>query len=146
MKNIVMLVPIAVLLAGCASTQSSETSTHQLAGTTSSTTTLPSCPGAIPWDQASAHIGELATITGPTVSTVYASDSRGQPTFLNIGKPYPDPGRFTVVIWGDDRDNFPFTPEAEYNNTTICATGLIETYEGIPQIVAETASDIKIIR
>ena len=92
-----------------------------------------------------AHIGELATITGPTVSTVYASDSRGQPTFLNISKPYPDPGRFTVVIWEYDRDNFPFTPEEEYNNTTICATGLIETYEGIPQIVADTASDIKII-
>jgi len=85
MNKIVMLVPFAVLLVACRSSQSSETSTQQLAGNTSTTAVVSSCPGAITWDQASAHIGELATITGPTVSTVYASDSREQPTFLNIG-------------------------------------------------------------
>jgi len=145
MKKLVMLVPIAALLVGCASTQSLETSTQQSPGNTSSTTTLPSCPGAIPWDQASAHIGEQATITGPIISTMYATDSRGKPTFLNIGKPYPDPNRFTVVIWGYDRDNFPHAPEEKYDNTTICVTGVVETYKGIPQIVADTASDIEIV-
>lgn len=140
-----MLVPIAVLLIACGSTQSSETSTQQSAGETSTTATLQSCPDAITWDQASAHIGELATITGPTISIVYAPDSRGKPTFLNIGKDYPDPDRFTVVIWGYDRDNFPFAPEVEYDNKSICVTGLLETYEGIPQIVAETPSDIGIV-
>jgi len=140
-----MLVPIAVLLIACGSTQSSGTSTQQSAGETSTTATLQSCPDAITWDQASAHAGELATITGPTISAVYASDSRGQPTFLNIGKDYPDPDRFTIVIWGYDRDNFPFAPEVEYDSKAICVTGLIETYEGIPQIVAETASDIGIV-
>jgi len=144
MKIIVMLVPIAVLLTGCAGTQSLETSAQQSAGNTSATTTLTACPGAIPWDQASAHIGEVAIITGPTISTMYATDSRGKPTFLNIGKPYPDPDRFTVVIWGYDRDNFPFAPEVEYDNTTICVTGMVETYKGIPQIVADTANDITI--
>jgi len=145
MKKIAMLVPIAVLLVACGSTQSSQTTTQQSVSNTSATAALPSCPGAITWDQASAHIGEQATITGPTISAVYASDSRGRPTFLNRGKPYPDPDRFTVVIWGYDRDNFPYTPEAAYNSKTICATGLIETYEGIPQIVADTASDIEIV-
>ncbi len=140
-----MLVPIAVLLVACGSTQSSETLSQPQAATASALTKLQSCPDAITWDQASAHVGELATITGPTISAVYASDSRGQPTFLNIGKDYPDPDRFTVVIWGDDRDNFPFAPEMEYDSKAICVTGLIETYEGIPQIVAETASDIGIV-
>jgi hypothetical protein len=144
-KKIAMLVPIAVLLIACGSTQSSETSTQQSAGETSTTATLQSCPDAITWDQASAHAGELATITGPTISAVYASDSRGQPTFLNIGKPYPDPNRFTVVIWGYDRDNFPTPPDMKYDNTTICITGLIETYKGIPQITADAASDIEIV-
>jgi hypothetical protein len=145
MKKIAMLVPIAVLLVACGSTQSSETSGQSQAATASALATLQSCPDAITWDQASAHVGELATITGPTISTVYASDSRGKPTFLNIGKDYPDPDRFTIVIWGYDRDNFPFAPEVEYNNKAICVTGLIETYEGIPQIVAETASVIEIV-
>lgn len=145
MKKIVMLVPIAVLLVACGSTQSSETSAQQSAGDTGTTATLQSCPDAITWGQAFAHVGEVATITGPTISAVYASDSRGQPTFLNIGKDYPNPDRFTVVIWGYDRDNFPFAPEMEYDGKAICVTGLIETYEGIPQIVAETASDIEVV-
>ena len=98
MKKLVMLVPIAVLLTGCASTQSSEISAQHSAGTTSVTVTLSSCPGAIPWDQAASRIGELVTITGPTISTMYATDSRGKPTFLNIGKPYPDPDRWLPLL------------------------------------------------
>ena len=57
---------------------------------------LPS--NAITWDEAKYHIGERTTVCGPVVNTKYASTSKGNPTFLNIGKPYPDPDRFTVVI------------------------------------------------
>src|SRR3712207_4248623 len=64
------------------------------------------CPGAISWDDALQHVGERQTIEGPVVGTVYVASSNGQPTFLNVGRDYPDSGRFTVVIWGDDRDNF----------------------------------------
>ncbi|MDA9890823.1 hypothetical protein N9D51_01370 [Actinomycetota bacterium] len=147
MKKFAMLVPIALLLAACGSFQSSETSSPSLASTATSTplTTLNSCPGAIPWDQAYENVGGRATIEGPIVSTSYASGSRGQPTFLNVGKPYPGPDRFTVVIWGYDRANFLFAPEVEYDNKTICVTGLVETYKGSPQIVADTASDIEIL-
>ncbi len=79
------------------------------------------------------------------MGTRYASGSSGQPTFLNVGRDYPNPDRFTVVIWGDTRDNFPFAPEVEYDNRTICVTGLIETFEGVPQIIADTPSDIEIV-
>jgi len=147
MKKFAMLVPIALLLAACGSVQSSETSSQSLASnaTATPTATLKSCPSAIPWDQAYEYVGGRTTIEGPIVGTSYASDSRGQPTFLNIGKPYPDPDRFTVVIWGDDRGNFPFAPEVEYGNKTICVTGLVETYKGSSQIIADTASDIEIV-
>jgi hypothetical protein len=147
MKKFAMLVPIALLLAACGSLQSSDTSSPPLASTATSTplTTLNSCPGAIPWEQAYENVGGRATIEGPIVSTSHASGSRGQPTFLNVGKPYPGPDRFTVVIWGDDRSNFPFAPEVEYDNKTICVTGLVETYKGSPQIVADTARDIEIL-
>ena len=103
------------------------------------------CPGALSWDQAYENVGERATVQGPVVGTRYASGSSGQPTFLNVGKPFPDNDRFTVVIWGDTRDNFPFAPEVEYDNKTICVTGLIETFEGVPQIIADTSSDIEIV-
>ena len=143
LKKIALLIPIVLLLTGCTVSRAPKTSDQAFANTTSSA--VQSCLDAITWDQAFGHIGELVTITGPTISTVYASESRGQPTFLNIGRTYPDPGRFTVVIWGYNRDSFPFAPEVGYHDKTICVTGLVETYKGIPQIVADRASDIEIV-
>lgn len=97
----------------------------------------------INWDEAKYHIGERTTVCGPVVGTHWASGSKGKPTFLNIGKDYPDSGRFTVVIWIDYRANFPQPPEGYYLGKTICITGLIEPYEGIPQIEAKDPSQIQ---
>jgi hypothetical protein len=55
--------------------------------------------------EAAKHVGEYAKVCGEVVSTKYASSSRGQPTFLNLDKPYPD-HIFTIVIWGDNRSKF----------------------------------------
>jgi len=98
---------------------------------------------AIAWHEAQDHIGDRATVCGPVVDTHYASTSKGKPTFLNIGKPYPDPSRFTVVIWGDYRGNFPQGPEAYYLGKTICVTGLITEYEGTPEVEIKTPSQIE---
>ena len=43
------------------------------------------------------HIGETATVCGSVVSTRYAAGTKGQPTFLNLDKPYPNQ-TFTVLI------------------------------------------------
>ncbi len=147
-KRIVIIIGAAALIsAACADKRGEETSvmTPTVAATATPTATSKSCPGAIPWDQAYEYVGDGATIEGPVVGTSYASGIRERPTFLNIGKPYPDPNRFTVVIWGDNRGNFPFAPEVEYDNKTICVTGLIETYKGSPQIIANRPSDIEIV-
>ena len=100
-------------------------------------------PGAIWWDEAKDHIGDRLTVCGPVVDTCWASGSNGKPTFLNIGKPYPDPDRFTVVIWIDYRANFPQPPEDYYLGKSICVTGLIEPYKGSPQIEAQQLSQIQ---
>jgi len=144
-KKIAILAPIAVLVVACGTVTSSETLNQTQASSSSITATLPSCANAINWDQASAYMGQQSTIVGPVISATFASSSRGKPTFLNIGKPYPNPGRFTVVIWGYDRDNFPFDPVIQYDKKTVCVTGLIENYKGIAEIVVNTASDIKIV-
>jgi hypothetical protein len=44
------------------------------------------------------HVGEMATVCCEVVSTRYASSTKGQPTFLNLDKPYPNQV-FTVLIW-----------------------------------------------
>ena len=100
-------------------------------------------PGSISWSEAKYHIGERTTVCGPVVDATWASGSNGKPTFLNLGKPYPDPDRFTVVIWIQYRSNFPQAPEEYYLGKTICVTGLIDEYKGIPQIEVKYPSEIQ---
>ena len=112
---------------------------------TPTTTPAPSfCPGAISWAEASQYVGSEKRVKGPVVSTSYASRSKGQPTFLNLGQPYPNQ-KFTVVIWGRNRANFPGAPDQTYRAQTICVTGLIETYQGKPQIEATAARQIVVL-
>jgi DNA/RNA endonuclease YhcR with UshA esterase domain len=94
--------------------------------------------------EAAKHVGEYAKVCGEVVSTKYASSSRGQPTFLNLDKPYPD-HIFTIVIWGDNRSKFD-QPEVKYKDKQVCVTGTIETYSGKPQIIARSPEQIKIMQ
>ena len=55
--------------------------------------------------EAKEHFGETATVCGEVASTRYADSTKGQPTFLNLDKPYPNQ-IFTIVIWGDNRSKF----------------------------------------
>ncbi len=99
-------------------------------------------PDAISWDKAKDHIGERTTVYGPVVDTHYASESSGQPTFLNMGNPYPDLNRFTVVIWGENRGKFFQPPEDYYDGKTIYISGLIDSYNGVPQIEVTSLDQI----
>lgn len=96
---------------------------------------------AISTAEAREHIGEKATVCGEVVSTHYAARSRGNPTFINLDKPYPNPV-FTVLIWGSDRPKFG-DPEETYRSKSICVTGKISDYKGVPEIVAYAPSQIK---
>lgn len=89
------------------------------------------------WDQALNYVGQEITIIGPVMSTAWASESRGKPTFLNIGRPYPDPERFTVLLWIDARFRFDQPPEEIFADTTICVTGVVEIYAGGGEIIVD---------
>src|SRR5712691_1690912 len=83
--------------------------------------------------EAKDHIGETATVCGNVVSTRYTASTKGQPTFLNLDKPYPNQ-IFTLVIWGSNRSKFG-RPEVEYNEKRICVTGKIIAYRGVPEVI-----------
>jgi DNA/RNA endonuclease YhcR with UshA esterase domain len=91
--------------------------------------------------EAKDHIGETATVCGSVASTRYAASTRGQPTFLNLDKSYPNQ-IFTVVIWGSNRSKFG-APESEYKGKRICVTGKITEYRNVPQIIAERPQQIQ---
>jgi micrococcal nuclease len=106
--------------------------------------TSPRCPieKKLTAAEAKEHFGEAAIVCGEVVSTRYADSTKGQPTFLNIDKPYPNQ-IFTVVIWGSNRGKFK-TPEADYKAKNICVSGKITAYAGPPEIVADNPKQIRI--
>jgi DNA/RNA endonuclease YhcR with UshA esterase domain len=96
----------------------------------------------MPASEAKDHVGEVARVCGEVVSTHYAASTKGQPTFLNLDKPYPNPV-FTVLIWGSNRSKFG-TPDSDYRGKHVCATGTITEYRGAPEIVADNPAQIKL--
>ena len=92
--------------------------------------------------QASAFIGETATVCGVVASATYSKRSNGQPTFLNLDKAYPN-HIFTAVIFGDYRRNFDYAPES-LEGEDICVSGRIDQYNGKPQIKIRSPSQIEI--
>jgi hypothetical protein len=92
--------------------------------------------------EAKDHVGERATVCGEVASTHYAATSRGNPTFINIDKPYPNQ-IFTILIWGTDRPKFG-NPEQKYSGKHVCATGTITTFHDVPEIVAHDPAAIKL--
>ncbi len=98
-------------------------------------------PPRIQAEEAAQHIGDVAEVCGHVASAAHFASVRGRPTFLNLERPYPDQA-FTVVIWGSSRSRFEGPPERLFDGKSICATGLIETYRGRPQIVVEDPGQI----
>lgn len=68
-------------------------------------------------EQAKNHVGETAKVCGQVASARLAFRTRGQPTYLNLDKPYPHQ-IFTAVIWGLDRGKFG-DPQQSYLNKQI---------------------------
>ncbi|HEX5959846.1 MAG TPA: hypothetical protein VFY97_01195 [Rhodanobacteraceae bacterium] len=90
--------------------------------------------------QAAGHIGETATVCGVVAGAHYAESSNGQPTFINLGRPYP--GQiFTIVIFGDYRGRF--SPPPETWTGRLCVTGKITSYHGRAEIKVFKPAQIK---
>jgi len=94
--------------------------------------------------EAKDHIGERATVCGKVASTHYASGSKGQPTFLDLDRPYPNEV-FTILIWGGDREKFG-TPESRYRDTEVCVSGKITSHRGTPEIAVTKPSQIVVLQ
>lgn len=90
-------------------------------------------------------MGEKVTVEGPVVGTYYARSSNGSPTFLNLGRDYPDPDRFTAIVWGRNRDAFSSAPESTYRGENIRVTGKVSVYKGSAQIEAKSPAQIEIV-
>jgi len=88
--------------------------------------------------QAKAHEGETGTVCGKVVGEKTATSSRGKPTFINLDSAYPNQ-IFTILVWGDDRKNIGELPQV---GTRVCASGKIEDYRGVPEIVVKSKGQL----
>jgi micrococcal nuclease len=86
------------------------------------------------------HIGENETVIGID-SQVY--HSRGGACFLDIDGNYPD-NTFAAVIFKSDLKKFKDIDE--YEGKEIEVTGKIKEYNGKPEIILKSESQIEIIR
>ena len=95
----------------------------------------------IPAEQAAQHVGETNTVCGLVASAKYLESSRGKPTLLNFGHPYPD-HVFSVMIPDTARSKFKDPPEAAFTGKTVCVTGAIIEFRGKPEIVVQDPSQM----
>ena len=94
----------------------------------------------ISWREAGKYYGQDVTVEGKIVKTY----NSGKACFLNF---HPDYKRyFTAVIFRSAFDRFPKCPENHYNNKKVRVTGTIKEYNGSPEIILNSPSQIKIIK
>jgi hypothetical protein len=96
---------------------------------------------ATPSSKASSKVGSVATICGTVASVYTARRSRGRPTFLDFDAPYPNQD-FEVIVWGDEAGAFGSLHA--FGGHRACATGLVRSYRGIPEIVVRSAHDLRL--
>lgn len=104
------------------------------------------CPAVYSWSEAGRHLGEMACVEGVVASV---GTSRGGDVFLNLGKPYPDPGRFTLFVPARHVGKF----EAQFGlrfwtnlvGKTVRALGTIEEYKGSPEIELSDPQNLTIL-
>ena len=89
--------------------------------------------------EAKYRIGEQATVCGRVASGRHTR-ARGNPTFLDLDKAYPNQP-FTVLIWGKDRAKFR-NPEETYRNKKICVTGRVGSDRGEPEMIISNPSQL----
>jgi hypothetical protein len=88
--------------------------------------------------QAKAHEGENATVCGVVAGERTATSSRGVPTFINLDSAYPKQV-FTILVWEEDKNK---VGELPHTGSRVCATGMIEDYRGVPEIVVKSRGQL----
>ena len=99
------------------------------------------------------HVGKEVTVCGKVIDYFYIDRGPDKPTLLffdtgvvrraNFGiTDFPE--AFSVLIWRRDSKNFSPNFGSIYSGKVVCTTGVIETYDGRPVIVARTPDQIKV--
>jgi micrococcal nuclease len=92
----------------------------------------------INWSDADKYYGLCVIVEGTIINT----HNSGIVCFLNFHTNYD---YFTAVIFASDFPEFTMPPEFLYSGKTVHIIGIIQEYEGSPEIIVKTPDQIKIL-
>jgi DNA/RNA endonuclease YhcR with UshA esterase domain len=84
-----------------------------------------------------AYVGKPVTVQA-AITDVHVAKSGA--TFIDMGGEFPD-NNFVAVIFADDAAKFPDAAALEGKTVTI--TGTVQMYQGKPEIILKSASQLK---
>lgn len=145
--SIIMALMLVLSFTACGNTQENEEAAQANATVAEETTTEPTTeaerhPDAISWKKAYDHVGETVTIKGTVKGIFQSTGSNGSPTFINIGRDYPEDGRVTVLVWEENLSNF--DDLYAYEGEKVFVTGEIYMYDGVAQIEVSDPDQIEV--
>jgi len=88
------------------------------------------------------HIGDSVRLCTKITSSSYFESAPDKPTFLNAGS--GNNHLFSAVIWEEDLPKFNKFPNISYVDKEVCLTGVVQVYEGKPQIILRNRNQIAI--
>ncbi len=95
------------------------------------------CQGSILWRDAKAHVGETVRVRG-RIASIKTPTPGHRATFLSLGRAYPSPSRFTIVVLNDGAENdmpVPWPDEASYLlGKRQCFEGRVYLVRGVPAL------------
>ncbi|SEC07332.1 hypothetical protein SAMN04489844_1624 [Nocardioides exalbidus] len=99
-----------------------------------------SSSASVSWNEADGEVGNRAEVCGRLVSVSF--DPGSEATFFNLGKDYPDPNRFTIVVWNSSKDLAnDFRSATTEGGQKVCAEGDVSEYDGVAQIEFDSGDE-----
>ena len=140
MRSLCVLVLALFAVCGCAAAVSANS--HASNAVTASDNLV--CEGAISWNQARSHDGQIVTVRGPIVAARYVG--AGQPTYLDVGKAAPAPDRVMIVISAAARQaGFTWAPERVLNGQSVCARGVLHVRQDVTELDLTDAGNVYLL-
>lgn len=88
------------------------------------------------------HVGDSVRFCAKVHNARYFASDANKPTILDLNSDFSRP--LNVVIREEDRKNFGNAPEILYNQKEVCITGLVQSFNNIPQIVLRNKNQIAV--
>ena len=102
-------------------------------------TTRAAAPPTVPWQEASAHVGELVTVEGD----VSAARTTGDVCVLEFAP--DDPQGFRVVLLIPLVTSLPREPDRLYRGKRVQASGRVQRFQGRPEMVLRNPDQITVV-